>query len=153
MVAAFGWEQQTWRRVRDRLTYRGGYRENKFPEQLDLKVRETEFCDFWQQTGLQPGFSSQQPLQVYSLNGNGATLREKTGKELSNKYHGKTLCRAPGAHSGEVIWSSWSLSQRSSIHGETPLGEKKLAGSTSLPTLSISSGLPVRTYTVQSLAT
>ena len=59
--------------------------------------------------------------------GIGASLGEKAG-QIARKYTARKQPQEQLGHTvGEVICFSWNMSQRGSIHGETPLGTKILA--------------------------
>ena len=68
--------------------------------------------------------------------GHRATHRKKAGKQPKGRTAwGQQSEEHLGARGGEIICSSWSMSLRSSIHGDSSVGTKELAGAISLPGL------------------
>ena len=87
-----------------------GFKSWSFKRSADLAMIEpTEYCD--------------------------ALLEQKLANGLWTYSMETVIWRAPGAHNGEVVCPFWGVSQRDSIHEETPPGTKELAGTICLPTV------------------
>ena len=79
-------------------------------------------------------FQKSAALAGIEPDGNGTTFRKKRQEKNLPTHSMERHYVENMEHRVEVICSSWSLSQRSSINGENSLGEKELADSTSLST-------------------
>lgn len=89
-------------------------------------------------------------LAGVDLGGHSVALGKEENKQHRECSMETMIQRAPKAHGGEIICSSWSMSLRHSIHGDTFLGTKMLHFLS--PPLSINTAPPVGSSTVWTLA-